>query len=134
MTNTEATNSSENCKSQSWLVVSLRFIFSAIPGLILFLVCILALIVEIGERGSTNIHPVLSGVIALLGILMMLYGAGLWKQWRYIWVFISIPLAILLYEISNIELIDEKLDIGLVSLLAASFTSGVVRKSYKEDV
>lgn len=116
------------------MAVALRFIIFAIPGLILYLICILALIVEIEEKGFTNINPILSGFLALLGILSMLYGAGKWKQWRYIWIFISIPLSILLCEISNIEIFDPKLDIGLVVLLAASLTSCVVRRSYKKDV
>lgn len=132
MTNTETTNSSENRKSQSKMVVALRFIFSAIPGLCLFLIFVFAFFIEIEKKGSANIHPLFSGSIVILGILMMLYGAGLWKQWRYVWVFVSIPLSILLYDFLNIEIIDEKLDIGLVALLAASFTNGVVRQLYKK--
>jgi hypothetical protein len=115
------------------MAVSLRFIFLAIPGLITFLVFSLALFLEIDEKGFTKIHPALSSVIALLGILMMLYGAGLWKQWRYIWVFISIPLSIFLYEIINVEIIDSKADIGLVSGIVAAFTLGLVRISYKKS-
>jgi len=114
------------------VVVALRFIFAAIPGLCLFLLFSVAFFIEIEKKGSANIHPLLSGAMVILGILMMLYGAGLWKQWRYVWVFASIPLSILVYELLNIEIIDEKLDIGLVALLAASFTNGVVRQLYKK--
>jgi len=34
--------------------------------------------------------------LALVGVLMMLYGGGQWGRWAYLWVFVSVPIVITL--------------------------------------
>jgi hypothetical protein len=121
----------------SRLVISLKFLFAAIPGLFLFLVFTGKFFVDISEPGSTFILQIWSSLAVVAGIIMMLYGTGLWGQWRYIFVFISIPLSFLLYgflySVSNFELFDVSTDIFLFLCVTVLLTYYAVRKSVKKQ-
>src|SRR6266516_1235314 len=71
-----------------------RFVLFGVVG---FLV-LLGSTVEFGSRVFENdphtTNPFLSLPMVFIGALMMLFGAGQWRRWAYLWVFLSIPISL----------------------------------------
>jgi hypothetical protein len=68
--------------------IGIRFI---VFGLVGFYLCILSGIFALDKPVEFFLMLPLSA----LGLLMMLFGVGCWGQWRYLWVFGSMPICLL---------------------------------------
>jgi hypothetical protein len=71
------------------------FIITAIPGLALLLFGSLDLIANYFDQRAAHGNPLVSCFIAIIGMLLMLLGVGEWGKWRYLVVFLAIPLSLL---------------------------------------
>jgi hypothetical protein len=76
-----------------------RFICFGLPGLLLLLFAALGFLVfwdntdPIGGRPN----PFILGSLAVLGITLMLVGAGQWRRWGYVVVFLWTPVGFFLF-------------------------------------
>ena len=79
--------------------------------------------------------PILALPIMVGGALLMLYGAGQWKRWAYLWVFFSMPISLLVLLLISIPfpfLADEEISV-LFFGLAACVANAIVKKYYMLD-
>src|SRR5262245_22946401 len=102
-----------NHNNRSRIVSAALFIFCAIPGLLLLLVFSTALFGHYYDPNFNAPNPVLSGGLAAVGAAMMLIGAGKWGKWRYILVFLSIPLSLFGYVLLDTHAAGGKLAPGV---------------------
>ena len=72
---------------------AIRFVVLAVPGFLIFVGCCLGLIIELSYGEPSTMDPPLAPFIALVSGLMILGGTGQWGRWAYLWVFLSIPVA-----------------------------------------
>jgi hypothetical protein len=80
-----------------------------------------------------SITPFLSLPLVFIGLFMMLYGAGEWRRWAYLWVFLSIPISLcLLHLIPGAG--NDKGSPVIVSAVAAFGTYAGVRAYYARRV
>ena len=80
-----------------------------------------------GARSVPNSSLLLIPLIPI-GALLALYGAGLWKQWAYLWVIFSIPLSMLLWFVPFFPG-----DTGaaiIFTIMTATITHAIVKKYY----
>jgi hypothetical protein len=77
----------------------LGFILLAVPGLALVLFCWLGLIIELSYGEPLVFSPLLALPLAFVGSLMILGGTRQWRRWGYLWVFLSIPIIALMWEL-----------------------------------
>ncbi len=78
------------------IIQGLLFIVCAIPGLVLILVATLMLEAYFDPQTihlTNNWHPAVSISVLAAGLLLVLVGVGKWKQWRYLFVFLAIPVS-----------------------------------------
>ena len=71
------------------------FLVTAIPGLALLLFGSLDLFANYFDQRAANGKPLVSFLIAIIGMFLMLLGVGEWGKWRYLIVFLAIPLSLL---------------------------------------
>lgn len=114
-------------------ITATKFIFVAVPGGFLFF---LATVGFVGTAlGPLNIVQLLgTGAAMFTGMAMILFGLNLWGQWRYSLVFISLPLTMWLYEQTGVEVLDPKLDLGIIAGLVALSVNWAIKKSYQRAV
>lgn len=73
--------------------------------------CCLALIVELSYGEPFVMNPFLGVPIAFVGGLMILAGTGQWRRWAYMWVFLAVPIAALIWGLlSSLLLENQSLD------------------------
>ena len=79
----------------------LLFVFCAIPGVFLFVVGILFVLSFVSaEPGPIDWRYVAAAsACVLVGAPLVLIGLDRWGQWRYLLVFLAIPLSIVLGEV-----------------------------------
>jgi hypothetical protein len=80
-------------RAQQRIESGTRLIVLAVPGFLIFMLCCSALIIELSYGEPFVMDPRLAPLLALISALMILAGAGQWGRWGYLWVFLSIPIA-----------------------------------------
>lgn len=116
------------------LVVGIKFVFCAVPGLFVFLAFSFVLIDQLLDPQDKAPHPFVTAGLAALGLVLILFGLGRWSQWRYALVFVSLPVSVWLYSLLNITLVDPKLDAGLVAAIVGFLTYYIMKRSYGKAV
>ena len=116
---------------RSHLLSGVLFVFCAISGLFLFLVFSTAIFGRFYDQNFNAPNPILSGVLAASGMLLMLIGVGRFKQWRYLFVFLSIPISLFGYILLDTHAAGGKLAPGIVVASIAFLTLYLVRRSYR---
>jgi hypothetical protein len=71
----------------------IKFVVLAIPGFLIFVGCCLGLIIELSYGEPFTMDPPLAPLLGLVGGVMILAGTGKWGRWAYLWVFLWIPTA-----------------------------------------
>jgi hypothetical protein len=70
--------------------VAIRFGIFGIGGAAVLLFFLMDF-AEAMAKNLTFVSPQLSLPLAIVGVIMMVFGAGAWGRWAYLWVFLSIP-------------------------------------------
>ena len=86
--------SETNQSRRSALTIGLLFVFSAIPGLVLFLGSSALVFSAYFDPSPRLPSPLLSVAVALVGMLMILVGIGRLRTPAYALIFLSMPLAL----------------------------------------
>ena len=81
------------------LINFLLFLFLAIPGAFAFIFSTILLIAIILESNKSDVDYFRLIIIALVGAVLMLIGLKKLQQWKYIFVFASIPFGIFIVAI-----------------------------------
>ncbi|MCU0289505.1 MAG: hypothetical protein MUF15_24300 [Acidobacteria bacterium] len=84
---------------KSATVKALLFIFLAIPGLLLFLFFSLWIVVSFFSAKNPMPSIPLTILGLTIGSILLIYGTGKQREYKYIIVFISIPLSLFIYGI-----------------------------------
>jgi hypothetical protein len=74
--------------------IAMRFVVFGIGGFWLLMMFSLEFIERVLAHNRNFANPFLSLPLVIAGAAMMLFGAGEWGRWAYLWVFLSTPLAI----------------------------------------
>lgn len=104
-----------------------RFIFIAIPGILLFLSCSFVFSLSVFDAGEALpgrnllLYRALSFIGIVAGLLLSLYGTGRWGQWKQLITFVSIPV---LFPLSMflLSMVTDSID---ASLLGAAGATGL---------
>ena len=83
--------------AQQKIEFATKFIILGVGGFLIFSFCSLALIVELSYGEPLVMNPFLGVPIAFVSGLMILAGTGQWGRWAYMWIFLSIPIAALIW-------------------------------------
>lgn len=88
-------------KQKQHIITAIKFICFAVPGGFLLVVGLLMTVGELlgGPHPNRMKDLVVFPLAAALGFPMTMFGLGLWGQWRYALVFISIPISFFIIEI-----------------------------------
>lgn len=74
------------------LWVAVRFVLFGVGGFVLLTTSWIALLIWFD--GDRWMNPLVALPLAVTGAVMMLIGSGQWGRWAYLWVFLSMPIAI----------------------------------------
>jgi hypothetical protein len=100
------------------LWVAFRFVVFGVGGFVLLWISMLALTFEFSTPSEHLMSPYLALLLAFVGALMMLFGAGAWGKWGYLLVFVSTPLVMFfLFLIPPPKWLDDFFNKGTVVLL-----------------
>jgi hypothetical protein len=86
-------------RTQQRIESVIRLVVLAVPGILIFMGCCLGLIIELSYGEPFTIDPFLAPLLSLVSALMILAGTGQWGRWGYLWVFLSIPIAGLVWAL-----------------------------------
>jgi hypothetical protein len=90
------TDTSQTRAKVAWRIwIAIRFIVFGIGGF--FAVCASWFSLVSTAMDPPNerwLNPFVAVLLGLAGALMMLYGGGQWGRWAYLWVFVSVPIAV----------------------------------------
>ena len=75
-----------------WIAV--RFVIFGVGGFLLIMISWADLESRFTTPPTNFMSPYLAAPLLLVGALMMLFGAGEWRRWAYLWVFVSTPICI----------------------------------------
>lgn len=86
-------------KSAGKIWITIRFIVFGVGGFLAVLFSWMFLVLGVVDPTIERWHSLhvaapLGVVGSLAGALMILFGVGQWGRWAYLWVFVSVPLAI----------------------------------------
>ena len=96
-------------RTQQKIEYAIRFFTLGVGGFLILTFCCLALIVELSYGEPMVMNPFLGVPIAFVGGLMILAGTGQWRRWAYMWVFLAVPIASLLWSLLAPFLSDSQL-------------------------
>jgi hypothetical protein len=105
------------------LLVAARFIVFGIGGLWLLMISCLGMI-DVNVRGERWASPFLLAPLGLVGAFAILFGVREWRRWAYLWVFVSIPIGILVTALA-----DSK-EMGVVAFATPIVVSYALVKLY----
>lgn len=74
---------------------AVRFILFGVGGFILTIGSLIIFIEDVAPSGHFTLAVLWTALGFIAGAFMTLYGVGEWGRWAYLWVFASIPLALL---------------------------------------
>jgi hypothetical protein len=101
------------------------FILFAVPGALIAVFAGILLIASFFEsKEQVPGNPILFAIALLIGAFMTLLGLGKIKQWLYVLIFISIPIAFWLFALINPNLIG-----GVWALMA--FIGGLAYLTFR---
>ena len=112
----------------------LLFIFCAIPGLFLFMIYSIWIAASIFAPKMENPPLLLTTVLMATGVVLRLIGTGKLKEFKYIAVFLFIPISLILYgllaewKIMGSRSIDIVLFVGLTLL----FVNYLIKMHYQK--
>ncbi len=110
--------------------IAFRFILFGIGGFMAVLCSSVFLIAQMVRHNSEFISPFFLLPLLLVGAVMMLYGAGEWGRWAYLWVFLSFPISLAI----SVSIPGGSGDKGLPVVVSAVVATGVyaaVRAYYR---
>jgi hypothetical protein len=105
------------------LWVATRFVVFGIGGLWLLMISWLGM-ADVSVRGERWASPFLLVPLGLVGAFAILFGVGEWRRWAYLWVFVSIPIGILVMALA-----DSK-EMGVVAFATPMVVSYALLKLY----
>jgi hypothetical protein len=118
-----------------WIVF--RFVVFGVGGFVLLWISMIALSMEFSAPPEHWISPYLALPLAFVAALMMLFGAGEWGRWAYLFVFVSTPFVMfLLFVIPMPKWLDDifnKESIVLLFALPFVFTYIAARRYYRRQ-
>lgn len=127
-------------QTQQKIEMVVRFVVLAVPGFLIFMFCCLALITYLSYGEPFVMDPLLGVPLALASAFMILAGTGQWGRWAYLCVFLSIPIAALIWILLSKNLPDTPFDplrthpklLGmLVFALPMVFSYAIVNRYYR---
>jgi len=80
--------------------VAVKFVCFGVGGFFLLLFSSFTLVDWFTPPWQRHTIPYLAFALAAAGALMMLFGVGEWGRWAYLWVFLSVPLAVFLLSVT----------------------------------
>jgi hypothetical protein len=99
------------------LWIAFRFVLFGVGGFALLWISMLAL-VDFSSPGERWMSPYFALPLSFVGALMMLFGAGEWGRWAYLFVFISTPFVMFLFfVIPWPKWVDNNLNKGSIVLI-----------------
>lgn len=112
----------------------LLFIFCAIPGLFLFLIYSMWIASSIFAPKMENPPLLLTPVLMATGVVLMLIGTGKLKEFKYIAVFLFIPISLILYGLlDEWKILGSKtIDISLFVGLTLFFVNSLIIMHYQK--
>jgi len=78
------------------LWIAVRFVVFGMGGFLLMLACWVNFIERLTNKYEHSVWPLVLAPLTVMGAVLMLYGVGEWGRWIYLWVFLSLPLSMLL--------------------------------------
>lgn len=109
----------------------IMFVLVAIPGMMLLLFASLDLFANYYDKQVPHGNIAISCLLGILGLFLILIGVGEWGKWRYLAVFLTVPLSLLTYISLNLSFLDGKfapvIFVGCVSFVVLH----LVRLSYR---
>lgn len=113
------------------LLTASLFLFFAIPGFLLSLGAAIGFCSPIKEGEGGTATQLACALICIIGSFMMLLGTGKWGAWRYLYVFLSIPvmLCVLILIIPPGDKFAPAIIVGIVYYVILR----LVRNSYETD-
>ena len=120
------------------IIKVLLFFLAGIPGLLLLFVSSVGLFGAYYDPNAHQSSPVICGLVGImvLGSLLILVGVGKWRRWRYLVVFLAMPL-VLFTEILLFPCLPSFLTGKFMPVLfmgSASFlVFHLVRHSYRKE-
>jgi hypothetical protein len=99
---------------RSTILKGVLFISCAIPGLLLFLVFSFAIFGRFFDLAGNYPSVSVSLGIVAVSMVLMLIGVGKWGEWRYLFVFLSIPLSLFGYILLDGGGVGGKLMPGII--------------------
>src|ERR1043166_5045005 len=125
-----ATSAPKTFGQKIWIAA--RFVLFGFTGFWVMLGFSVAFALRVFEHDQHTVSPFLCVPLSFIGALMMLFGVGEWRQWAYLWVFLSIPISFCLLAL--IPGTGSK-ELPVVVAAAAAFGSyGIVRAYYARRV
>jgi len=112
----------------------LLFIFCAIPGLFLFLIYSMWIASSIFAPKMGNPPLLLTPVLMATGLVLMLIGTGKLKEFKYIAVFLFIPISFIIYGfLAEWRILGSKsIDIALFVGLTLLFVNSLIIMHYQK--
>jgi hypothetical protein len=113
-----------------WIWIAFRFMLFGIGGFMVLLCSSVFLIAQMVRHNSQFISPFFLLPLLLVGAVMMLYGAGEWGRWAYLWVILSFPISLAV----SFSIPGASGDKGLPVVVSAVVATGVhaaVRAYYR---
>ena len=80
-------------RTQKKIEFAIKFVVLVVPGFLVFMVCCLGLIIELSYGEPFVMDPAMAPILGLVSALMILAGTGQWGRWAYLWVFLWMPTA-----------------------------------------
>lgn len=107
------------------------FLFCALPGLLLMVFCFMNLLPVFYNDNAGHINPLAASIGFVSGLILMLVGIGKWREWRYILVFLTVPLSFFGYIVFDSKAKGGKLGPVIFTIAAVCLVHYIVRKSYR---
>jgi len=117
----------QNVIRKAWIV--LRFIMFGVGRFYLLVLCSLELAAQAFDSRGHLLHFAVALPLAAVGALMMLFGAGEWGRWAYLWVFLSVPLGVCLLVLLPTPYSGDK-ETGVLILIVPLIVSYVIVRLY----
>ena len=114
--------------NKSKAFTAILFVTCAVPGVFMFLFASIALIAYALDPKDGKIpNPFLLLLAIVVGSCMLLFGLQIHHRWRYLFVFWSIPIALLLFSPTGNLVV-----LGLAAGIIAFFVFQYVRRYYEK--
>lgn len=117
-------------KNLKFLVKIVLFVLLAIPGALVSVFSGIILFGKVLSPDKFPGHPLMLISLCFLGALFVIIGIGKYREWLYVLVFFSMPLAFLMYSFINPMLIGGMIPFLLFVAGSAGAVYSCVKKYY----